>query len=87
MATVSKQEARQLPPGEEEPGVCETRPPRYHSHCLPKWTSKRSWQETGAPPGKGPARVCRVNSPHKLCFSSISRLGSDFVCPDPEGSQ
>ena len=47
---VSKQEARQLPPGEEEPGVCETRPP-------------------------------------KLCFSSISRLGSDFVCPDPEGSR
>ena len=39
------------------------------------------------PAGEGPACVCRMNSPHKLCFSSISHLGSDFVCPDPKGSR
>ena len=50
MATISKQEACQLPPGEEELGVCETHLPRYQSHRLPTWTSKRSWQETGALP-------------------------------------
>lgn len=38
------------------------------------------------PAAEGPEHVCRTNSSHKLCFSCISCLCSDFVCPDPSWS-
>lgn len=86
MATVGKKEACQLPPGEEELGVYETPaapvtiPSPAHVDEQEKAAGERR------PAGEGPAHVCRMNSSHKLCFSSISCLCSDFVCPDPSWS-